>query len=130
MLANGNKMAAIRYARENFPRFVAGQEREVQALMGAVMYAGPELANSPYAQLLEPTHWAEAEDMFMRDACALMGLSIESPLGQYRYRNCSQGGITSGVITVYGCQLLFTRGALLAPKFSIKESSGQQGYWY
>ena len=74
-------MAAIAYARQNFPRFVAGQEREVQALMGAVMYAGPQLTASPYAHLLEPAHWADAQDMFMRDACALMGLSIESPLG-------------------------------------------------
>ena len=83
LLARGDKMAAIKYARDNFPRFVIGQEREVQALMGAVMYAGPELAGSPYGHLLEPTHWADAQDMFMRDACALMGLSIESPLGLY-----------------------------------------------
>ncbi len=31
LLARGNKMAAIAYARQNFPRFVGGQEREVQA---------------------------------------------------------------------------------------------------
>ncbi len=49
--------------------------------MGAVMYAGPQLAASPYAHLLEPAHWSDVQDMFMRDACALMGLSIESPLG-------------------------------------------------
>ncbi len=49
--------------------------------MGAVMYAGPLLAASPYAHLLEPAHWSDVQDMFMRDACALMGLSIESPLG-------------------------------------------------
>jgi hypothetical protein len=52
-----------------------------KALMGAVMYAGPQLAASPYAHLLEPAHWSDVQDMFMRDACALMGLSIESPLG-------------------------------------------------
>ncbi len=45
------------------------------------MYAGPQLAASPYAHLLEPAHWSDVQDMFMRDACALMGLSIESPLG-------------------------------------------------
>ena len=27
--------------------------------MGAVMYAGAGLAESPYAHLLSPTHWAE-----------------------------------------------------------------------
>ena len=31
---------------------------------------------------LDPKHWAEIEDMFLRDACALLGLSIESPLGK------------------------------------------------
>jgi len=81
LLSEGDRMKAIQYARNNFPRFVQGEEREVQGLMGALMYAGPELERSPYAHLLDPKHWAEIEDMFLRDACALLGLSIESPLG-------------------------------------------------
>lgn len=80
LLSEGNKMEAIRYARNNFPNFVHGQEKEVQGLMGAVMYAGAGLAESPYAHLLSPTHWAEIEDVFLRDGCALMGLAVESPL--------------------------------------------------
>ena len=31
---------------------------------------------------LDPCHWAEIEDIFLRDACALMGLAVESPLGK------------------------------------------------
>jgi len=80
LLSEGNKMEAIRYARTNFPTFIHGQEKEVQGLMGAVMYAGAGLAESPYAHLLSPTHWAEIEDCFLRDACALLGLAVESPL--------------------------------------------------
>ena len=34
LLRQGRKMEAITYARQNFPSFVAGQEREVQSLMG------------------------------------------------------------------------------------------------
>lgn len=81
LLRQGNKMEAIRYARQNFPSFVTGQEKEVRSLMGAVMYSGPELANSPYADLLSDSQWQDCADMFLRDACALLGLSLESPLG-------------------------------------------------
>ena len=35
-----NKMDAIKYARTYFPQFVSGHEREIQALMGALMFAG------------------------------------------------------------------------------------------
>jgi len=80
LLRQGNRLEAIKYARQNFPNFVDGQEREVQSLMGAVMYAGPGLAESPYAHLLDPTHWTEIGDLFLRDACALLGLAVESPL--------------------------------------------------
>jgi len=80
LLRAGSKLEAIQYARGNFPSFVDGQEREVQGLMGAVMYAGPGLADSPYGHLLDPSHWTEIADLFLRDACALLGLSVESPL--------------------------------------------------
>lgn len=75
-----DRMEAVRYARANFPQFVDGHEREIQALMGALMFAGPRLENSPYAHLLDDSLWHEISEMFNKDACALMGLSIESPL--------------------------------------------------
>eukprot|EP00092_Neocalanus_flemingeri_P031634 GFUD01034352.1.p1 GENE.GFUD01034352.1~~GFUD01034352.1.p1 ORF type:complete len:409 (-),score=117.62 GFUD01034352.1:53-1279(-) len=80
LLRQGSKMEAIKYARQNFPSFVYGQEREVQSLMGAVMYSGPALEQSPYGELLSPAQWQETADLFLRDACALLGLSMESPL--------------------------------------------------
>jgi len=80
LLRAGKKMDAIKYARANFPSFVTGQEKEVQSLMGAVMYSGPALEQSPYGDLLAPSMWQETADMFLRDACALLGLSMESPL--------------------------------------------------
>jgi hypothetical protein len=80
LLKKGSKMEAIKYARQNFPSFVYGQEREVQSLMGAVMYSGSALEHSPYGHLLSPAQWQETADLFLRDACALLGLSMESPL--------------------------------------------------
>lgn len=80
LLRAGNKLAAINYAKEHFPAFVEGQEKEVSGLMCAVIYAGPGLAESPYGHLLDPSHWTEIGDLFLRDACALLGLSVESPL--------------------------------------------------
>jgi hypothetical protein len=47
--------------------------------MGALMYSG-RLAQSPYSHLLSPTLWDEIETLFEKSACALMGLSVESPL--------------------------------------------------
>jgi len=75
-----NRLEAIQYARQHFPRFVNGNEKDIATLMGALMYAGPKLEESPYAHLLEPRLWQEVADLFVRDACALMGLSVESPL--------------------------------------------------
>jgi len=80
LLKNGSKMEAIKYARQNFSSFAYGQEREVQSLMGAVMYSGAALEQSPYGHLLSPIQWQEAADLFLRDACSLLGLSMESPL--------------------------------------------------
>ena len=44
------------------------------------MYSGPALEQSPYGSLLSANQWQETADMFLRDACALLGLSMESPL--------------------------------------------------
>lgn len=48
--------------------------------MGCFLFAHRGLEHSPYADLLDPWHWTEVADMFARDACKLLGLSLESPL--------------------------------------------------
>ena len=55
LLRAGERLAAVQYARQHFPTFVSGQEREVQSLIGVVMYSGPGLEQSPYAHLLSPS---------------------------------------------------------------------------
>ena len=53
---------------------------EIKRLMGCFLFAHRGLEHSPYSDLLDPLHWTEVADMFARDACKLLGLSLESPL--------------------------------------------------
>lgn len=82
LLVEGKCLEAVGYARRFFPQFVKSHEKEVQALMGALMFAssGKTLEDSPYAHLLDTALWQDIVEHFVKDACALMGLSIESPL--------------------------------------------------
>lgn len=63
-------------------------------MMGSLVYLRLGLEKSPYCHLLDNSHWAEICETFTRDACSLLGLSVESPLS-VRYRQ-SCGGGTSG----------------------------------
>ena len=53
---------------------------ELQCLMGSLLYLREGVENSPYSHLLEPIYWQEICDVFTKDACCLMGLSVQSPL--------------------------------------------------
>lgn len=53
---------------------------DIQILMGSLVYLRHGIDNSPYRSLLETNQWAEICNIFTRDACALLGLSVESPL--------------------------------------------------
>ena len=48
--------------------------------MACLLYSRTGIEKSPYASLLDPVHWLDICDIFARDACALLGLSLESPL--------------------------------------------------
>ncbi|XP_064630034.1 E3 ubiquitin-protein ligase RMND5A-like isoform X2 [Lineus longissimus] len=70
---------ALNYAR-NFGPFAQSHSKELQILMGSLLYLKQGIHNSPYSHLLDPIHWADICDIFTRDACSLLGLSVESPL--------------------------------------------------
>ncbi len=55
--------------------------------MGTFLYLPQGLSGSPYEHYLTPTLWAEINEIFMRDACNLLGLSIDSPLSIW-YKFC------------------------------------------
>ncbi|XP_054167491.1 E3 ubiquitin-protein ligase RMND5A-like [Oppia nitens] len=75
-----NQMKLISYARQYFQPLADKHEKEIQALMGSLLYLRTGLQNSPYSYLLDCLSWNEICDIFTRDACALLGLSVESPL--------------------------------------------------
>lgn len=71
---------AIAYARKNLTQFVNRYEKEVQSLMGTLLYLPNGIQSSPYSHLLDPTLWHDIHDVFTREACTLLGLSVDSPL--------------------------------------------------
>lgn len=74
------QIEAIKYARLYFQKFVKKFQRDIQTLMGMLMYLPHGLKNSPYSHLLLPELWIEAADCFIHDACGVLGLNAESPL--------------------------------------------------
>ncbi|XP_078588339.1 LOW QUALITY PROTEIN: E3 ubiquitin-protein ligase RMND5A-like [Branchiostoma floridae x Branchiostoma japonicum] len=73
------QMEALLYSR-NFEPFAYHHAKEIQTLMGSLLYVQQGVHNSPYLHLLDPIHWLDICDVFTRDACQLLGLSVESPL--------------------------------------------------
>ncbi|XP_020645833.3 E3 ubiquitin-protein transferase RMND5B [Pogona vitticeps] len=75
----GKELEALSYAR-HFQPFAHLHQQEIQVMMGSLVYLRLGLKNSPYRHLLDDSHWTEICDTFTHDACALMGLPVESPL--------------------------------------------------
>ncbi|XP_015679445.1 E3 ubiquitin-protein transferase RMND5B isoform X2 [Protobothrops mucrosquamatus] len=75
----GKELEALSYAR-HFQPFAHLHKQEIQVMMGSLVYLRLGLQNSPYRHLLDESHWTEICESFTRDACALLGLSVESPL--------------------------------------------------
>ncbi|XP_067838316.1 E3 ubiquitin-protein ligase RMND5A isoform X3 [Heptranchias perlo] len=74
-----NQREALQYAK-NFQPFALNHQKDIQVLMGSLVYLRQGIANSPYMHLLDSNQWADICDIFTRDACSLLGLSVESPL--------------------------------------------------
>ncbi|XP_073946357.1 required for meiotic nuclear division 5 protein souji [Choristoneura fumiferana] len=75
--------AAIEYARREFPAHAARHERALQAAVCALAWCAQGSPPPPhnYRHLLDPKALgAEAAEMFIREACALLRLAPLSPL--------------------------------------------------
>jgi hypothetical protein len=48
--------------------------------MGCLLYVPGGMEISPYAHLFDSGLWDDIQDTFTRDACARLGLSVDSPL--------------------------------------------------
>ncbi len=71
---------AILYARNNFEKFVKNFEKDIQILMGCLIYLQTGIHNSPYKYLLAPEMWIEAADSFLTESCKIMNINKGSAL--------------------------------------------------
>ncbi|KAJ8982327.1 hypothetical protein NQ317_006673 [Molorchus minor] len=71
---------AICYARTHFRKFVHRHEKDIQTLMGMLLYVPNGINSSPYSCLLDSEMWIEIYELFIRDACQLLGVCVNSPL--------------------------------------------------
>lgn len=70
----------IQYARENLQHLDPVHNLDIQHLMGGMIYLKTGIDKSPYRSFLDPIDYNEIEDIFVSNACALLGLSIRSPI--------------------------------------------------
>ncbi|CAM8900997.1 unnamed protein product [Rhodiola kirilowii] len=79
ILKNSSRDEALKYARTFLAPFTTSHMSEIQKLMPCLLWVG-RLDQSPYADLLSPTHWGTIGEEFTRHFCNIMGQSYESPL--------------------------------------------------
>lgn len=70
----------ITYARTHLQRFSQRHAKEIQQLMCCLMYLPHGLHLSPYKDLFSDLTTDDVIELFTREACSLLGLSVESPL--------------------------------------------------
>lgn len=78
-LKEEGKMAALQFARENFPQHGMGQMHEISKLMGCLLYES-KLEASPYKQIILDDLWGDVRKCFLQEYCKTVGHSSVSPL--------------------------------------------------
>ena len=78
-LKHEGKMAALQFARENFPQHGMGQMHEISKLMGCLLYEN-KLEVSPYKQIVLDDMWGDVRKCFLQEYCKTVGHSSVSPL--------------------------------------------------
>lgn len=71
---------AIAYARSHFKKFTNKFEKEIQMLMGCLIYLPMGYENTPYISLFDSSMWVDAADSFLRETCDIVGVSKDSAL--------------------------------------------------
>lgn len=70
----------ISYARDHLQLLDSRHDRDIQHLMGGMIYLKTGLENSPYKNFLNCINYEEIEDIFISNACALIEMSVKSPI--------------------------------------------------
>lgn len=71
---------AITYARVHFKKFIDRFEKDIQTLMGTLIYLPNGVQNSPYSHLFSQDMWTEAADAFLTESCEIIGINKDSAL--------------------------------------------------
>lgn len=58
--------------------------------MGMLLFVPNGIGSSPYSSMLDNELWVEIYEVFTRDACHLLGVSVDSPLA-----TCVNAGCTA-----------------------------------
>ena len=71
---------AISYSRTHFKKFINRFEKEIQMLMGCLIYLPMGYENTPYHQFFSNDMWVDAADSFIKESCDIIGVSKDSSL--------------------------------------------------
>lgn len=71
---------AIAYTRANFNKFIQRFEKEIQTLMGCLIYVGLPTQNTPYSNLFNEELWMDAADSYLKESCEIVGVNKDSCL--------------------------------------------------
>jgi E3 ubiquitin-protein transferase RMND5 len=79
MLKDGKQVDALKYARTHLAPLANEHRVEIQKIFTSILWQD-RLDQCPYGDLSSPFHWEELATELIRQFCALMGQSYESPL--------------------------------------------------
>ncbi|XP_070500363.1 E3 ubiquitin-protein ligase RMND5A-like [Chironomus tepperi] len=72
---------AIAYTRAHFNKFINKFEKEIQMLMGCLIYLGQhDFQNTPYSMLFKEELWVDGADSFIQESCEIVGVNRDSSL--------------------------------------------------
>lgn len=72
---------AIAYTRAHFNKFINRFEKEIQTLMGCLIYLGTnDFQNTPYCTLFNNDLWVDGADSFIKESCEIVGVNRDSSL--------------------------------------------------
>eukprot|EP00798_Chlamydomonas_sp_ICE-L_P020453 gene20453-27241_t len=80
VLKSQGQQAAVAYAKANFQGFQGRFQKDVQRLMGCMLFVNKPLGQSLYGDLLSASAKDAVAKEFVKHTCRLMGQSCESPL--------------------------------------------------
>lgn len=71
---------AINYSRQHFNKFMGRFDKEIQMLMGCLIYVPMGFKNTPYSHFFTNDMWVDAADSFLRESCEIISVNKDSCL--------------------------------------------------